>query len=67
MAAPKKSTSTANSAKQQQRIRVLDGKTVKPTLYDGQYGKYMAATINDQILRSDSGRPIEYKNAGKLQ
>lgn len=63
MAAPKK---TANG-KVPQKVRILNGKIIRPTLYDGSYGKYMAATIEDKILYSDSGRPIEYKNAGVLQ
>lgn len=62
MAAPKN-----KSQKIPQKVRILDGKVLKPTLYHGQFGKYMAATLDEQLVRSESGRPIEFKNAGVLQ
>jgi hypothetical protein len=46
---------------------MYNGKEVKVTLYDGPHGKYIAGVVNDQILRSESGRPIEFKNAGNLE
>ena len=45
----------------------LNGTKVTPTLYDGSHGKYIAAVIDNQILKSENGRPIEFKNAGKLE
>ena len=63
MAAPKKTT----AGKIPQKVRMLNGQKVTSTLYDGQFGKYMAAVVNDQLLRSESGRPVEWKNAGTLE
>jgi len=51
-----------------QRVRMYKGQKVTPTLYDGPEGKYMASIVNDQLLRNEiTGRPIEFKNAGKLE
>ena len=65
MAAPKKSSGP--SSKGPQRLRMLNGKQVKPTRYDGPYGKFMAATLNDQIIRDNNGRPLEFRQTGKLE
>lgn len=61
MAAPKSSTQ-----KGPVRVRMYKGKEVKPCLYDGPHGKYMATLLNDQLLVDKSGRPIEFKKAGEL-
>lgn len=62
MAAPKKTT----GQKQPQRVRILNGQKLVATLYDGQFGKYIAAKLNDDLLLQDNGRPLEFKNAGTL-
>ncbi|MGZ8924580.1 MAG: hypothetical protein ACXW2E_01725 [Nitrososphaeraceae archaeon] len=62
MAAPKKTS----GSKGPQRVRMYEGKIIKPTLYVGSFGRYMAATLNDQILKDSNGRPLEFRQAGEL-
>jgi hypothetical protein len=60
---PKKNTSASVNT---QRVRMHEGKQVKPSLYVGPHGKYMAATIDGNIVYDDAGRPREYKKTGIL-
>lgn len=39
----------------------LNGKIIKPVLYVGKFGKYMAGAIDGEILEEKNGRPIPYK------
>ncbi|MEM2159486.1 MAG: hypothetical protein QXN55_00875 [Candidatus Nitrosotenuis sp.] len=57
---------TATTAGNTQRVRVFEGKVVKPSLYYGPHGKYMVATSDGNILYDESGRPREYKKTGTL-
>lgn len=55
---------------QRRRVRMLDGKEVKPVLYNGRgigHGKYFAASIDGQLLCDKDGKPFLFREVGKLQ
>lgn len=52
------------------RVRKLDGKIVKPVLYNGRYvgfGKYFAASIDGVMLLDEAGKPVPYQTCGALE
>lgn len=52
------------------RVRKLDGKVVKPVLYNGRgigHGKYFAASIDGEMLLDEAGKPIPILQAGTLE
>lgn len=52
------------------RVRKLDGKIVKPALYNGiacGHGKYFAAMVEDKMLLDDNGKPRPFKSVGRLE
>jgi len=53
-----------------QRVRMLDGKVVKPVLFCGQHaglGKYFAASIDGVMLLDSAGKPLLFRSTGELQ
>lgn len=57
------------AGKKTQRVRMYEGKVVKPVLFDGKntgLGKYMAASIDDVlVINPKTGKPYEYKSLGE--
>ena len=52
-----------------QRTRMLDDKVVKATLYFGKHaghGKYMAGTVDGELVCDENGKPIPLRMIGKL-
>ena len=52
------------------RVRKLDGKLVKPILYNGRavgHGKFFAASIDGEMLLDETGKPIPILQAGTLE
>lgn len=65
MAAPK------STAKKQegQKVRMLDGKVVKPVLYIGRavgHGKYFTGEVDGKLVCDDSGKPLPFRQIGEL-
>ncbi len=52
--------------KKPQPIRIYDGKKVLPTLYDGRFGKFLAATIDGKLVLTKTGKPYCYRDLGIL-
>lgn len=53
-----------------QRYRMLEGKKVTPVLYNGRaigHGKFMAASVDGQMLYGEDGIPLPYNSVGELQ
>lgn len=68
MGAKKGNARTAANKKRPQKIRMLDGKVVKPCWFDGRAtnkGKYMAGEINEQLILNEKGIPLPYKSIGQ--
>ena len=53
------------TAKQAQRVRVLDGKKVTPVLWAGE-SRYIAGQVNGTTILDSKDKPIPYKQIGKL-
>lgn len=56
---------TAGKKKQVQKVRVIDGKVVKPCLYNGKaigHGQYLAAMVGDQLVLDQNGKPFGYRD-----
>jgi hypothetical protein len=52
------------------RIRKLNGEIVRPVLYNGRgvgYGKYFAASINNQLVLDPNGKPFGFHRVGQLE
>lgn len=65
MAAP-----TGRKVIEGQRVRKLDGKLVKPVLYNGRavgHGKFFAASIDGELLLDETGKPIPIREVGALE
>lgn len=51
------------------RIRMLDGKPVKPVLYAGKnegHGTYMAGSIDGELVCDAKGKPLPLRQIGNL-
>lgn len=51
------------------RVRMLDGKVVKPVLYNGKsagLGKYFAGAVNEQLVCDENGKPYYFREIGQL-
>ena len=49
--------------------RFLNGKEVRPIMYVGRHvghGKYMAGTIDGQLVCDADGKPLKYKRIGGI-
>lgn len=61
---------TASRKSESQRVRRLDGKEVKPVLYNGRnigHGKYLAASIDGELVLDESGKPFPFHETGALE
>ena len=61
---------TKNKDHVNQRVRKIDGVEVTPCLYNGKgvgHGKYFAAMVSGQLVCDDTGRPLNFRNAGALE
>jgi hypothetical protein len=75
MASPKKGSTSkkpsaaAKAPKQIQPVRMYEGKKVTPTLFDGtsvKQGKFIAATVEGQLVYNKNGRPYCFRDLGQL-
>jgi hypothetical protein len=64
--AAKKPVKKISGPKEPTRVRMYEGNVVKNSLYDGPHGKFMAAVVEGKLLRDSTGRPLEFKQTGKL-
>lgn len=66
MAAPKSS----QQKKEGLKTRTVDGKVVKPVLYNGRangHGKYIAAEVDGKFVTDKNGKPLPFKSVGLLK
>jgi hypothetical protein len=52
------------------KVRKLDGKTVKPTLFNGKaagQGKYLSGEVDGIIVVDQNGRPIPFRSIGSME
>ncbi len=53
-----------------QKVRMLDGKEVKPVKYIGTWrghGRYMTGSVNDQLVCDANGKPLPLRQIGRLE
>lgn len=64
-----KATARAGYKTSAPRVRMLDGKIVKPVLYAGRHeghGTYMAGAVDGELVCDASGKPLPLKQIGIL-
>jgi len=60
---------TASNKNVQARVRMLDGKKVVATFFNGRAtseGKYLAGMVDDQLVLDANGRPVPFHQIGEL-
>ncbi|MDD4242878.1 MAG: hypothetical protein PHG08_01065 [Bacilli bacterium] len=53
------------ATKQPKKVKKYLGKVITPVLYDGKFGKYMAAHMDDKLVLKENGKPYEFKYLGE--
>jgi len=55
----------------EQRKRIIDGKEVKPVLYDGRmvgHGTFIAGAVDDVLVRDHTTqKPLQFRSIGTVQ
>lgn len=55
--------------KQKASVRMLDGKVVRPALFNGRaagMGKYFAGEVEGKLVTDENGVPLKLKEIGQL-
>ena len=58
-----------NYKKNPGRVRMLNGQKVVPVLYNGSalgHGKYLAGSINENLILDEDKKPIQFSKIGEL-
>ena len=49
------------------RKRIYEGKVVIPVKYKGPHGSFMAGVVDDELVMMKNGKPLPFKEIGKLE
>lgn len=69
MAKNAKTASTGKNVNPNARVRKLDGKVVKPCLFNGRaagLGSYYAGEVDGKLVVDAGGRPVPFRKVGAL-